>query len=72
MMKHRDQRILDKSLDSPKSDETELVPISSNKANIQGTAFHHSGPKLLFLKFMLSDPKFLILVSANLDFLSKT
>ena len=39
-MKHRDQRILDKSLDSPKSDETELVPISSNKANIQGTVFH--------------------------------
>ena len=36
MMKHRDKMNV---LESPKSDETELVPISSNKINIQGGNF---------------------------------
>ena len=40
MMKHRDKMNV---LESPKSDETELVPISSNKINIQGRNFTKNG-----------------------------
>ena len=41
-MKHRDKMNV---LESPKSDETELVPISSNKINIQGRNFTISQKK---------------------------
>ena len=46
-MKHRDKMNV---LESPKSDETELVPISSNKINIQGRNFTK---KWLFMVFSL-------------------
>lgn len=53
MMKHRDKMNV---LESPKSDETELVPISSNKINIQGSNF--TKKNWLFLDFLiLNDPK---------------
>ena len=40
-------------LESPKSDETELVPISSNKINIQGRIFTKNG----IFRFLM-DPGF--------------
>ena len=49
-MKHRDKMNV---LESPKSDETELVPISSNKINIQGRIFTKNG----IFRFLM-DPGF--------------
>lgn len=51
MMKHRDKMNV---LESPKSDETELVPISSNKINIQGRNFTISQKKCFFGMFLWS------------------
>lgn len=56
MMKHRDKMNV---LESPKSDETELVPISSNKINIQGRNFTISQKKMFFWHvFMVSKKRF--------------
>ena len=56
MMKHRDKMNV---LESPKSDETELVPISSNKINIQGRNFTISQKKKDFWHhFMVSKKAF--------------
>ena len=52
MMKHRDKMNV---LESPKSDETELVPISSNKINIQGRNF--TKKKLVIFGIFLWSPK---------------
>ena len=52
MMKHRDKMNV---LESPKSDETELVPISSNKINIQGRNF--TKKMVIYGFFFNSDPK---------------
>ena len=54
MMKHRDKMNV---LESPKSDETELVPISSNKINIQGRNFTISQKKLDIFGIFLWSPK---------------
>ena len=57
MMKHRDKMNV---LESPKSDETELVPISSNKINIQGRNFTISQKKTGYFwhLFMVSKKAF--------------
>ena len=44
-------------LESPKSDETELVPISSNKINIQGRNFTIFTKKLVIFGIFLWSPK---------------
>ena len=51
-MKHRDKMNV---LESPKSDETELVPISSNKINIQGWNF--TKKMVIYGFFISNDPK---------------